>query len=245
MVTNQRDRLRRWIRQTVTVIPGAAGMAAVGLGGAGAQAVTTGSAGGVTLFDTDPSGAVLDSFALDFDGLGDDLTFIHFFDEVATQQFFGAQVDGANGTQVFAVDGNILDAIRYTAGQAIDGSDPFDDSNKTLASTTIDSGTPGTTFGEFGGTTGGYVGFQLGSGALGWIQVDVTDVNDANPHQITLGDWAFGDPGQGIFAGTTQTFALSTGIVPEPATAALGGLSLLALGAAALRRSRQTVAPEA
>ena len=120
----------------------------------------------------------------------------------------------------------------------------------TLASRAVHStlGTH-TSRGEFlpngaGATATGYIGFRTnlnGQTYYGWLHVKVS--NDANdlPFEVSLisrnGDpgvfGAFGLASDNILAGETALAA------PEPSVAALGGLGLLALGAAGVRELRR------
>ncbi len=93
-------------------------------------------------------------------------------------------------------------------------------------------------FSEASGFTSGeagYFGFQFDYGgtlAYGWAEV-IFSLNQTDPSmQITR--WAFESSGSSILAGDMGTTA-----IPEPRTVA-AGLGLLALGAAGIRRWRQS-----
>jgi hypothetical protein len=97
-------------------------------------------------------------------------------------------------------------------------------------------GTPGSSLGPAGpdgylGFNGnGFLGVQLSSGNLGWIQVDIASKS------LTIKDWAYEDSGRHLAAGATTS-------IPEPSTAT--GLALLAIGAAGvctLRRRKRAAA---
>ena len=86
------------------------------------------------------------------------------------------------------------------------------------------------------------VSFDLGAGALfGWIKVHVTRTGPGAggaPLSLTLVEHAYEDV-LGVAIGAGHDTSLTTTPVPEPASAGLAGLGLLALGAAGLRRMRK------
>ncbi len=71
-----------------------------------------------------------------------------------------------------------------------------------------------------------YVGFRTNAGLYGWASVTL----DTGLGSITINEWAYEDSGAGIHMGATA--------IPEPTSAALSGLALLATGAAGARRRR-------
>jgi hypothetical protein len=93
------------------------------------------------------------------------------------------------------------------------------------------------TFSPGYGFTQGILGIKLASGYFGWIRV-----NHLHP-KLTIVDWAYDNTmGEHIRAG-------DTGIIPEPASAAIFmGLGLISMGAAGvreLRRRKRAAADEA
>lgn len=99
---------------------------------------------------------------------------------------------------------------------------------------------PGSTFyGQIQAAKTGYVGFKTGS-YYGWLRVKVVDAkNSLLPAEVTLAD----KNGDGIYGAiglaSDHIKAGEVAPVPEPSLAALGGLGLLALGAAGLRELRR------
>ena len=93
------------------------------------------------------------------------------------------------------------------------------------------------------GAVTGYVGFKVQQNAhtyYGWLRIQVEDDGNSLPDKISFlaksGDpgiyGAYGLANSGITAGEISS-------VPEPSIAALGGLSLLALGARGVREMRR------
>mgnify|MGYP001549996691 CR=1 FL=1 len=88
----------------------------------------------------------------------------------------------------------------------------------------------------------GYIGFKQVNGThtyYGWLRISVSETSQNQPLSISLVDngdgiyGAFGLRTDGIKAGETAS------PVPEPSVAAIGGLGLLALGAAGVRELRR------
>jgi hypothetical protein len=100
------------------------------------------------------------------------------------------------------------------------------------------SGSGGGT-GNFGGQSG-YIAFQTGS-YYGWLKVKVGLDSNGVPDQISLVD--NGDGIIGAFDKTSEVSAdgFNVGVTeaPEPSIAAIGGLGLLAFGAAGVREWRR------
>lgn len=90
------------------------------------------------------------------------------------------------------------------------------------------------------GTTTGFFGFTFASTAAatltGWARIQITSAGGL-PTSMTLIDWAYETDGSAIHVGDTGGSQ-----VPEPATAGLLALGLLAGGASGLRRRRKAKA---
>jgi len=88
----------------------------------------------------------------------------------------------------------------------------------------------------------GYIGFRYGGSShtyYGWLRVKVVNDGSGLPFEVTLADkngdgiyGAFGLPSDNIKAGEVAS-------VPEPSVGTIGGLGLLALGAAGVRELRR------
>jgi hypothetical protein len=76
----------------------------------------------------------------------------------------------------------------------------------------------------------GFIGVKTGADNFGWIQVQAS----YGPQTVTIIDYAYDDSGAHILAGDTGSSA-----VPEPRTALLMGLGLLALGATGVQTMRR------
>ena len=97
----------------------------------------------------------------------------------------------------------------------------------------------GSAYGNFMGQSG-YLAFQAGS-YYGWLKVKVGLDADGVPNQISLVD-----DGNGIIGAfdkmsdaAADGFSVGVMAIPEPSIAAIGGLGLLALGAAGVRELRR------
>ena len=91
-------------------------------------------------------------------------------------------------------------------------------------------GTPGSLLGSAAESASlfrfsGFMGVQLDNGNFGWIQVK----SGSEPKSLTIVGWAYEDSGQHLTAGA----------VPEPTSAMLMGLGLMAMGAAGVRELRR------
>lgn len=157
-----------------------------------------------------------DTFSVDIDGGGNDLSFIHEMD--INNEFLegSASISGVSGVNIGLV----------AAGDSIIGG--FSSTSIELARASKDGGGPTTstyqgTHGLFSAGGSGYLGFTLGSGNNGWLGFDVAPLvaTDTSSYAITVKDYAYEDSGSAIEAGAK----ISTD-VPEPAT-----WTLFALGA--------------
>ena len=100
------------------------------------------------------------------------------------------------------------------------------------------------TFSSAFGTATGIAGVQFdrsGNTHFAWVRLDVDRDANGFPHTLTILDLAWEDsPNTAIAAGATS----STTVVPEPTSAALMGLGMLAMGASGLRQRRKKKAEE-
>jgi hypothetical protein len=177
------------------------------------------------------------SFDIDADSF-DDINISHSFgpfggsesgDSIAI-----AQAGGENGSLLFLDASGLGDM--FSSGDLIDGSDQG--THAKLAD--YEDSSPGSN-GNFLNVSqvetvvSGFIGFELASGNLGWMELDVAGANldgtrlEANSLAVTVKSFAYEDNGQAIRAG--QTVA-----VPAPSTWAL--LAVGAFAGLASRRKR-------
>lgn len=154
-----------------------------------------------------------DTFSVDIDGGGNDLTFIHTMSNSFGSLVGVASVQGINMGVVDAGD-SIIGGFSSTSIELARASKDFDFST---------SGSSQGTQGLFSAGGSGYLGFTLGSGNNGWLRFDVAPLvsSSFSTYAITVKDYAYEDSGSAIEAGAK----ISTD-VPEPAT-----WTLFALGA--------------
>lgn len=148
-----------------------------------------------------------DTFSVDIDGGGNDLSFIH---EMAINIGF---LEGS--ASISAVSGVNMGLV--AVGDSINGG--FSSIDIELANVNIK-----TLEGEnspFSAGGSGYLGFTLGSGNNGWLGFDVAPLTGTSlsSYAITVKDYAYENSGSAIEAGAK----ISTD-VPEPATWAIFAL---------------------
>lgn len=193
----------------------------------------------VTFNDTvKDSISVGSSFDIDSNGFAD-ISVFHTIASSGSENTLAESVaNGLNGSLLISDDNGPFDSNKYFAtGDLISGVDREDFG--TLARYDGDSGSAK---GEFlnisddESVVSGYLGFELASGNLGWMELDVAGANldgpflEANSLAITVKSYAYEDSGQAIRAGQTVN------AVPVPATWAL--LALGAFAGLATRRKR-------
>jgi len=146
-----------------------------------------------------------DTFSVDIDGGGNDLSFIH---EMAINS--GALEGSASISAVSGVNMGLV-----AVGDSINGG--FSSIDIELANVTIKSGENG----PFSAGGSVYLGFTLGSGNNGWLGFDVAPLTGTSlsSYAITVKDYAYENSGSAIEAGAK----ISTD-VPEPATWAIFAL---------------------
>ena len=147
-----------------------------------------------------------DTFSVDIDGGGNDLSFIH---EMAINS--GALEGSASISAVSGVNMGLV-----AVGDSINGG--FSSIDIELANVTFKS-LQGD--GPFSAGGSGYLGFTLGSGNNGWLGFDVAPLTGTSlsSYAITVKDYAYENSGSAIEAGAK----ISTD-VPEPATWAIFAL---------------------
>jgi len=149
-----------------------------------------------------------------------------------------AETIGTNRYGKASFYGNIANsgsyAKRFNKGDAF-GSLSFGSSRHLLASKSYS----GNAYGNFRGQSG-YIAFQTGS-YYGWLKVKVGLDSNGVPNQISLVD-----NGNGVYGAfdkiddiSADGFTIGAVAAPEPSIAAIGGLGLLAFGAAGVRELRR------
>ena len=173
---------------------------------------------------------------------GGDFRFANYGFSLTNSSSAGSAFISALGITTFsqrgaiATDGTNIRVRKFSSGESI-GSPGSSLGTNTNADAFLIYNTAGggTNSGFNAGFTSstGFMGVQTRQGNFGWIQVHVSARTPGNPSSLTIIDYAYDDSGAHIRAG-------DTGIrVPEPATAAMAGLGLLAMGAAGVRRMRK------
>jgi hypothetical protein len=204
----------------------AAGLGAFTAGQADAAIVFTDLTAAPISFGPSTAGYFNQTFNLDIDGGGDDLS-------------FAVYNRPANGYSIRESQGNVLTtglAYGY-AGSPINAfSYGVDVSTGFLANPLANPPgdlTPVAPYLSNAGTTnftgGNFLGFQLDSGNFGWLELTIsTSLGAGSEHGFTITRYAYQDSGAAITAGA----------VPEPSEFGIG-LGLLALGVAGSRRWRK------